>query len=158
MPIQRFFDSLGAGGILLVLMTSLVGFSLMGVSNYRRSLEVCRAAFYPDATTPLTYPGRLWYTWVAVIDFPSHYPGSCPSHPPLSVVNLPGLCLPLESQVLRPICEVQSRYHLPVHSIRPPWNLIHMRGSVHYSSLFFRRSRGLAQASRGIWSAFLFRR
>lgn len=46
MLIQRFFDSLGAGGILLVLLTFLVGFLLVGVSNYRRSLEVCRADFY----------------------------------------------------------------------------------------------------------------
>ena len=38
----------------------------------------------PDATTPLTYSGRFRYTWAAVIVPPSHYHGSCPSHPPLS--------------------------------------------------------------------------
>ena len=107
----------------------------------------------PDATTPLTYSGSFWYTWAADIDLPSHCPGSCPSHPPLSVINLPGLCLPLES---RPICEVQSRYHLPVHSIRPTWSVIHMHGSIHHADLFFRCSRDLAQANRGIWSALLF--
>jgi len=46
MLIQRFSDSLGAGGTLLILLTSLVGFLLVGVSHYRRSLKVCLAAFY----------------------------------------------------------------------------------------------------------------
>lgn len=43
---QWFFDNLGAGGTLLVLLISLVSFLLVGVSNYRRSLEVRRAAFH----------------------------------------------------------------------------------------------------------------
>ena len=44
--IQRFFDNLGARGILLILLISLVSLLLVGVSHYRRSLKVCRAAFH----------------------------------------------------------------------------------------------------------------
>jgi len=50
-PIQRFFDILGAGGTLLVLLTSLVGFLLVCVSHYRRSLEVRGAAFYKGSVS-----------------------------------------------------------------------------------------------------------
>ena len=148
--IQRFFDDLGAGGILLILLVSLVSLLLVGVSNYRRSLEVCYAAFHrfcvtvPDATTPLTYSGCFWYTRVAIIDFPSQYPGIYSSLPPLSVVNLPGLRLPLDSQVLWPICKNWSRYHLPVHSLGSARSFVHVRGSVYHADLFFRCSRGLA--------------
>jgi hypothetical protein len=46
MLIQRFSDSLGAGGTLLIILTSIVGLLLVGVSHYRRSLEVCLAAFH----------------------------------------------------------------------------------------------------------------
>ena len=52
MLIQRVFDSLGAGGIPLALLTSLVGFALVGVSNYRRSLAVCRAVLYKGSVSP----------------------------------------------------------------------------------------------------------
>jgi Tfp pilus assembly protein PilX len=45
MLIQKAFDSLGTGGTLLVLLLSLVVVLLVGVSHYRRSLEVRRAAF-----------------------------------------------------------------------------------------------------------------
>ena len=49
--IQRFFDNLGAGGILLVLLISLASFLLVGVSNYRRSLKVRRAAFHKGSVS-----------------------------------------------------------------------------------------------------------
>lgn len=49
--IQRFFDNLGTGGIMLVLLISLVSLLFVGVSHYRRSVEVCRPTFHEGSVS-----------------------------------------------------------------------------------------------------------
>ena len=87
-----------------LLLTSLVDFSLVGVPNYRRSLEVCRVTFYKGS----------WCNYSAGVFRPSLLRLLISTLTTLRSV-LPSLPYPLstlEYHVLQPICEVRSQCQL----------------------------------------------